>query len=363
MTVNTARTYDHQIKRQRVRELLSEGESLWLTSHTAVAWYLDGARIHASLAGPPLAAVLVSSESERLVTFANEADRLTQEELPEGIDVQTVPWYAPLESAVRHDSGEFLAGLRTEEEFTDQLRAARGSVLPHELAQFEALCSESAEILTARLSQARPDITERQLGAVVAGDLLQRGADPVVMMVSGESRGVHKHPLVTDAPLGRGAMVVVCARRHGMIANLTRWVQFFEPTAAERAAQQQILHVESAYLQATQAGRYMSDVFAEGTAAYARHGFEATEWQNHHQGGAAGYAGRDPQVTPQTPDLIQDRQLFAWNPSGDYPGVSARQKVEDTVIVEAGAIRPLTVDPLWPTCEVNGIARPVPLVP
>ncbi len=155
-------------------------------------------------------------------------------------------------------------------------------------------------------------------------------------------------------------MVVLCARRHGMIANLTRWVRVGPASKEERAAELGILQVEAEYFAATRPGATLGEVLERGSVAYAHQGFSADEWQNHHQGGAAGYAGRDPRAVPAAADRVHDGQVFAWNPSArTASGLS--QKVEDTVLLAGGAIRPLTVDPAWPTVSVQGLERPVVL--
>ena len=86
-----------------------------------------------------------------------------------------------------------------------------------------------------------------------------------------------------------------------------------------------------------------------------RHGFGQGQWELHHQGGPAGYAGRDPRVTPSAEDAVVVNQPFTWNPSG--PGV----KIEDTVQLTGSGIRVLTADPRWPCVPVNGIERPLTL--
>ena len=141
-------------------------------------------------------------------------------------------------------------------------------------------------------------------------------------------------------------MLVVCGRRHGLIANVTRWV------GASDAGEDAILRVEAAFLEATKPGAQLEEVFAAGTAAYGAEGFGVDEWRRHHQGGPTGYAGRDPRATPSTRDLVQEHHAFAWNPSA--PGV----KVEDTVIATSDGIEVLTVDHRWPTQRVGSLERP-----
>ena len=92
---------DRAIKRRRVLDILdAKGQdSLLLTTHTALTWYLDGSRVHISLAGDPIAALLVDRDGDHLVTFNNEAGRMAAEELPAGVTLHSVPWYGNLHEA------------------------------------------------------------------------------------------------------------------------------------------------------------------------------------------------------------------------------------------------------------------------
>src|SRR4029453_13027480 len=74
---------DRAVKRHRVMDILESSgrDSLLLTSNTALTWYLDGSRVHISLAGDPIAALLVDRSGDHLVTFNNEAGRIEAEEL------------------------------------------------------------------------------------------------------------------------------------------------------------------------------------------------------------------------------------------------------------------------------------------
>lgn len=342
---------DRAVKRARLLEVLErrDARSLVLRSHTALAWYLDGARTHVSLAGDPVVAVVVTPGGDRLRVFDNEADRMLDEELGalEALAVDRVPWHEPLAPAGIADIEE--------EALAAELRAARASLLPAELARYRRLCRDVAEVLTDAASAVSPYDTERLVAARLAHELVARGIDPLVTLVAGRSRLAHRHPLPTAGSLGDRAMLVVCGRRHGLIANATRWVRFGAADPAEADAARRILDVESAFLGATRPGATLGDVFAAGTAAYGRSGFGAEEWRRHHQGGAAGYAGRDPRAVPGAADVVQTSHAFAWNPSA--PGA----KVEDTVLVDAEGIEVLTTDPRWPTSRVGALERPAEL--
>ncbi|WP_350347533.1 M24 family metallopeptidase [Agromyces sp. G08B096] len=351
---------DRAAKRRRILALLDERgvESIVLRSHAAIAWYLDGVRSHVSLAGDPVLAVVVDRSGDEIRVLANEADRLAAEELAPG-DLRAlhpIAWHEALAPAGIADLEEADAAA--------ELRAARAVLLPAERERFRRLGREAAEVMTAVAGELDPSWSERRAAARIAGALVERGIDPLVVLVAGEGRLAHRHPLPTDGVLGGRAMLVACARRHGLIANLTRWVAFTAaaegPTRAARLAwrddEARMLEVERAFLDATRPGATLGEAFAAGAAAYARHGFDAEEWRRHHQGGAAGYVGRDPRAVPGIGELVQVGQAFAWNPSA--PGA----KVEDTVVRDATGFEVLTIDPAWPSIDVGGRARPVSLL-
>ncbi|MCR2792257.1 M24 family metallopeptidase [Microbacterium sp. zg.Y625] len=339
---------DRRVKQQRLARVRSDAGAgaLVLTSHEAVSWYLDGVRTHVSLAGPPVLAVRVDDDGDHLFVAANEADRLAEEELlpDDAARIVRVPWQTP-----PTDAATAVGPAMTEAVLAGPLRAARASLLPGERDRYRALGRQTAEAMTDAARTLTPGSTERTAASALAAALVARGIDPLVILVAGRSRLGHRHPLPTDAPLGDRAMLVVCGRRHGLIANATRWVGAAGPD------DERILAVEADFLAATRPGAVLSDAFARGCAAYAAHGFDDEEWTRHHQGGPTGYAGRDPRATAQTLDPIVADQAFAWNPSA--PGA----KVEDTVLIGDDGIEVLTADPRWPTVTHAGRARPTAL--
>lgn len=358
-----ASSEDRAVKRRRILDILdAKGrDSLLLTTNTALTWYLDGSRVHISLAGDPIAALLVNRDGDHLVTFNNEAARIAAEELPAGVALHTVPWYGNLHEAAAAvgSAGSDAAGAGTaplaEGDVAVELRAARQQLLPAESARYARLSAEVAAMMTDVLSSARPETTEFELVSALAARIVAAGAEPLVLLCNGSSRSGFRHPLATHSPLGRRAMAVVCARRDGMVANITRWVRFDGGTAEERDAEARIAAVEADIFDATVPGARLDRIFAEIKAGYARHGFGSDQWELHHQGGPAGYAGRDPRVTASATDTVVLDQAFTWNPSG--PGV----KIEDTVQLTASGLQVLTVDPRWPSTTVNGLQRPATL--
>lgn len=338
---------ERMVKRGRLLELLDrhDADRIVLTTATSLGWYLDGARTHVSLAAPPIIACVVDRQGDTVLATDNEVARLIAEELPAGVDVRVVPWDRPLPIPT-------LSGTVTEDEVAAELRRVRLPLLPNEIERYADLGAETAAALTTILTKARPTHRELDLAADLTAAIVRLGAEPLVVLVGGGSRTAVRHPLPTAAALGRRALVVVCARRDGLIVNVSRSVAFAPPTSAEESAQRRILAVEAAYLDALVPGATLAEVFRAGCVAYGANGFDADEWRRHHQGGVAGYAGRDPRATDLTQDSIVSGQAFAWNPTGDGA------KVEDTVLLTDGGIRVLSQDPAWPTVTYAGRERP-----
>jgi len=328
-------------KVDRVRKVLDERglDAVTLSSKESLAWLTCGARVTVPTNGDPVLSARVSPDDLTLYIYANEVDRFVAEEL-QGLgelDIVAHPWHEPL------------PGIGEEAVIAGELRAARARLLPVEVDRYRALGRDVATAVTAVARELRTGDSERHAAAALAHAVIETGAEPFVLLAAGSGRLRLRHPLPTDGPLGNRAMLVVGARRNGLVANLTRFVG--EPSAAD----ERLLDVEADAFAATRPDRKLSKVLADIAASYAEHGFTADEWLHHHQGGPTGYAGRDPRATPGAGDRVVDGQAFAWNPSA--PGT----KVEDTVLIAANAVEVLTADSAWPTTEVRGVARPLPL--
>ena len=151
-------------------------------------------------------------------------------------------------------------------------------------------------------------------------------------------------------------MMVFCGRRHGLYANLTRFVYFREPTAVESERHRKVAEIEAVAFNALKIGQSTVDVYTQLASAYAEHGYQ-DDILNHHQGGPCGYLSRyevsRPVQSGFAPLTMQANMAFAWNPS------LTATKIEDTVLLGAdGKIEILTFDPQWPSEVVAGRNRP-----
>ncbi len=305
-----------------------------------------------------VAELLVTADAAFVITDEIEADRLRAEELPPGLPLWSHPWAAPQLRdrfvAERCGRGPLASDrpVGAELPLPAALRTARASLGPAELERYRRLGRDAATAMTEVLQSARPEWSGHQLAGAGAEALWGRGIHPALVLVGDARRlPLHRHPTPSRDPLGERAMLVFCARRHGLYANLTRFVYFRPPTSEQRRIDAAVAEVEAAAFAASRPGRTLAEVYAAIVDAYARAGHAGAE-ARHHQGGPCGYLARDAIATPERHAALAQDGAVAWNPS--LPGA----KIEDTAVVHADGLELLTVDPAWPSRQVHGRARP-----
>jgi Xaa-Pro aminopeptidase len=304
--------------------------------------------------------VLLTPDRAWILTNTIEAARFSEEEIPLSFEIWAGPWNdtSRMERFVGEQvpSGTIASDrpVLTNQEcpLPKKLIAAKRRLLPSEIERYRKLGLESAEAMTEVLSKAQPEWTENQLAAEGAKALWNRGIHPTLTLAGGERRVArHRHPFPTKERLGSKAMLVFCARRHGLYANLTRWVYFKEPTHQERQLLHDAATIEAAALTHSRAGINLGEVYQAIVSAYTATGHTGEEL-NHHQGGSTGYLSREVVATPNCSTLLEENTALAWNPS--LPGT----KIEDTVLLTSQGIEILTVAPEWPTFFIQGRQRP-----
>lgn len=300
------------------------------------AW-LTGGGDNTVAAGEGIAWLEVEEEKVALHTSRIEVDRLAEEEGVEADEVISHPWYGMPAPGVPNDMEYDLTPLRL--------------VLSHEeQGRFRWLGRDAARALGEAMRNAKPHWTERELAGAIGEEALSQGIQPLVLLVAGEERIFkYRHPLPQDRPLGRLCMAVICGRRGGLVANLTRVRSFGHPQAG--GFHRLVLQVEAAALDATQPGATLGEVVAAIQTAYREIG-RSEAFEEHHQGGLAGYRPREVIAVPQDSTTLEAGMVVAWNPS------LRGAKVEDTFLVTEIGLENLTVDPDWPTVELAGRLRP-----
>ncbi len=335
-------------------------EGVLIRRHENIAW-LTGGAVEVRVLTPGetgVASLLVTAKGKRYYfTTENEAPRLHDEEFG-ALDFEPVlfPWYADdtKEAAQRLAGVELGSDTPIPGLIPVNLFPLRASLSEPEIARYRWLGAQTADATVESLHQVEPGLSEYDLEAMTAANLLRRGILPSVYLFAVDDRIFkYKHAAARGKRLKNYAMLNLCSRKWGLAISITRFVHF-GPLPAELAARfKSSAAVNAALLDATRVGATSAQLFRVAQDAYAAEGFPGEE-QFHHQGGPTGYGEREWVATPDGTQTVVNHQAFAWNPS------IRGGKAEDTVILRDGKIEWLTATPELPVIEaqVNGKVYP-----
>ena len=330
-------------------------EAVWFARPNSFAWLTGGGDNVVDREGDVgVAAAGYDGDEVRVVTDNIEAPRLRDEELDSGVPVETFDWHAQsLAEAVAATSPAPAAADFDVDGFESvDATPLRQPLTETQIAQCRDLARDTAEAVEAVAQNVEPSHTELDVTAVLRQKLEGRGiATPVVLVGSAERAQSYRHYTSTDTEIGDYALVSVTVERNGLHVSTTRAVAFDPPEwLMERT--RKAARVETTALAATQvagrSGGTAGDVFEAIQDAYAEVGWEG-EWQNHHQGGATGFAGREWIATPGHEGEVALPHGYAWNPT------IAGSKSEDTYLVSTDDIELLSTTGDWPTETVSAV--------
>jgi len=360
------------VRRQRLSSVLDQHdlEAVWLGRPNNFAWLTGGSNVVDRDSPVGVAAAGYRRDGTLVIlTDSIEADRLRHEEVPPAFEVTAVDWYgSSLAEAVAAESpmpaaADFDVPGLCQLDFA----ACRQPLTEPDIEQYRRLARETAVAVEDVCRSLSSNQSEQAAAASVRCGLAARGiAAPVVLVGGSERAQQYRHYTPTASQLGSYGLVSVTAQRGGLYTSLTRTVVFDRPQWLDERFEAAAT-VEATALAATQqAARETStagSVFTSIQQAYEAVGW-ADEWRHHHQGGAAGFAGREWIATPDSPTAVQTPQAYAWNPT--VQGA----KSEGTVLITETRVEPLTLSDSWPTISVSAvdsvdrefsIERPAPL--
>ncbi len=318
-----------------------------------VAW-LTGGAVELRVLTPGetgVASLLVTAEGKRYYfTTENEAPRLHDEEFG-ALDFEPVifPWYADEtgEAANRLAGGPLASDTPIPGTAPANLFPLRQALSESEIERYRWLGAETTAATVESLHAVEPGLTEYDLEAITAANLLRRGILPSVYLFAVDDRILkYKHAVARGARMKNYAMLNLCSRKWGLCISITRFVHFGALPEELALRFKSAAQVNAALLHATRPGATSAALFRVAQDAYAEEGYPGEE-RYHHQGGPTGYGEREWVATPKGTEVVVNRQAFAWNPS------IRGGKAEDTVILNDGKIEWLTATPELPVISAG----------
>jgi Xaa-Pro dipeptidase len=297
------------------------------------AWYSGGADNRVDHASPTgVADIVVTHTGEHVMTNNIEAPRMRGEQVP-GWDVVEYEWYAGPGDLIDKLAGGGAIGSDapdpSEVDVAGLVAPLRYRLDGDAIDRYRMVGADTMAAVDAACAALSPAMTETEAAGAVTAACRAAGLFASALMVGGAQRiPRHRHPIPAGVPLGARAMVVVCAERGGLYANLTRFVHFEPPDGDLAAKLEACQGILARMRDATRPGRTLGDVFDDCRTFYADAGF-VDGWRHHHQGGLTGYRSREVIAAPGAAQEIATGQAFAWNPS--LPGA----KAEETFVLTA----------------------------
>jgi Xaa-Pro aminopeptidase len=352
-------TRDEEIreKERRVRNFLQAHglRAVLLKRQANFSWMTCGGLNAIGIATELGGTSLLITEDARYVICTNvEAPRMIQEEDIErmGFIVKTHSWYEDLEAAIlRSLVGKGLVAcdvfVPDTRLMAEEFARLRYSLTPGEVERYRWLGNRVTQAVEKAAMETRRGEKECEVVGRLCRELWKDRIDPVGLMVAADDRMRRfRHPIPTEREIDKFLMISVNARKGGLIVCLTRFVHFGKVPAALQNQYETNVFVDCTFMAHTRPGTAARDVFQRGLDAYRERGFP-DEWKLHHQGGPIGYQQRDYRVRPETEDIIQENQGFAWNPT------ITGTKSEDTILATSSGPEMITRPAVYPTISME----------
>lgn len=319
------------------------------------AWLTGGARNGIDLSRENGAAnLLVTAEGRRYI-FANciEMPRMLAEEVSSDIfepveyswqDEKTSP-ESILKKAAGLTEGDIAADIRLwpkTRTIEGLIAKCRFSLTAAEIVRIRDLGKDAAEALDRTVSNLVLGDTEAEIARRVQTELAAFDITSVVTLVAADERiSYFRHPVPTDNRWRKLLLLVTCAKRRGLIVSLSRMICSGAIPVDLQHKTEAAAFVNAALWHASRPGVTGAELYQAAADAYAVRGF-AREIDCHHQGGAAGYKTREWVAHPESKDVVQENQAFAWNPS------ITGTKIEETILIGKGEVEIITASKIFP---------------
>ncbi|MBU0477040.1 M24 family metallopeptidase [bacterium] len=316
-----------------------------INKQNSFAWLTCGGDNHVGIATETGSVTAIVTKSKKYIIANNiEAPRIKDEEInDQGFEVVEFAWNEADRSA--EIIKEITDGMRVASD--EEIAPLRYSLTQPEIEKYRWIGHESSKSLKEVSDIIKPGDSEHKVAGLVAERLLPSGIIPIVLLIAADERiKKYRHPIPTDNRIKKHVMIVVCARKWGLITSLTRLVHFGSLPAELREKHDAVTEVDASFTANTRPGNIVGDIFSKALDIYERTGFR-DEWKLHHQGGATGYSCRDYKGTSDSKEVVELNQAFAWNPS------ITGTKSEDTIIALKDKTEIITQAEDWPMLTVK----------
>jgi Xaa-Pro dipeptidase len=342
---------DVQIKEIRVQAFLDqEGlDALVLGRQDHFAWLTSGGDSHVVTPTEMGVGYLVITRDRKwLVSYSMDGQRLLEEQASgQGYEVVTTYWHqsSPEQKILSLTRGMVVGAdfdLEGARRYDQELVDLHYPLTDIDLARCRWIGRTTDRILTEMAMKLEPGVTEREIAARLAYEYALEGMVIDVLIVGFDDRIInYRHPIATDQPLERYALLHPAARRWGLHGNVTRMVHFGEPPSSIRRAMDGVASIGGHIATMLAPGVLFADVLTEQITQYRKLGY-LNEWMYHFQGGITGYTLADATRCKDPQARIIERQAY------DYFVTITGAKFEEFLLLTEDGLEIASSGSGWP---------------
>jgi len=345
------------IKEKRVRELMkSLGlEAIVFKKQSNFSWFTGG-----SINMVPICTemgfttILVTEKGKYLISNRIESARNMEEENLKdlGFNLLEYEWFESKEyDFIKKIVPSLKVGcdvsIYSLKNIEPQIKEIRYSLTSAEIERYLWLGEKTSEAIESVLMEVELGQSEAEITGELAKRLWKSRIDPVGYQAAADERAYkYRHPIPTEKKTKKSLMLCVMARKWGLITTITRLLNFGEVSEKVRKQYRDNAYIECEMIAATNPGVKTNSIFNKACELYEELGYH-NEWKLHHQGGAMGYDVRDYVCSSDSKEVVQENQVFCWNPS------ISGTKSEDAFITMKDGFKFITKPVLFPSLEIK----------
>ncbi len=351
-------------KTERLKNMLVENNfgGVLMNSQHNFAWLTGGKFNGINLSSESGACFLLVRNDGRKFVLANniEMPRILSEEIsPENFEPVEFSWQEEKSSSnfIIEKAGSLLGNnvnlasdllLNTRINPVENLISlCRYSLTEAEIVRYRKLGKDAGEAVGNVLKIINAGETETEIARKTQNELAKFNINSVVTLAGADERIERfRHPVPTQNLWKKTLLIVVCAKREGLIASLSRIICIGEIPSELKRRTEAAAYVFAKLLSETKPEKSGAQLYKIAADAYSEKGF-ADEINLHHQGGATGYKTRDWVIHPKSNEKVFPNQSFAWNPS------ITGTKAEETTILTNDKIENLTETSGFPQISIE----------
>ncbi len=336
--------------------ILSLGyQSILLMRSSNFAWLTDGAQSVVGIASDIGSSFILVTQKTALVLTTNiEKKRLIEEEGFLENEIVSISWERGVLSLAQEYINPGLAcdySFFNSPDINSSLSLLRINLTSSDQNQYIDLGMLAAKSMDSVPALIKPGMSEIEISSILAGECIKNGIFPIVNLIAVDERVfAYGHPLPTNKKLKNYVVLILCARKKGLVVSMTRFIHFGKVPLELKFNMHKIIEVDAEIARALVPGITLGNLYLRIKDTYAAVGLAGNE-KFHHQGGIAGYVSREFLVTSTSEVQIEHGQALAFNPS------AKGAKSEETLLFTTQGLKILTQTAHWPLWEYKNIVR------